>query len=260
MTTRAHPVSAVIMTYNEATNIARAITSVRDIVDEVLVLDSFSTDDTVTIAQELGARVAQNKFESYATQRRLMVSMATHDHILTLDADECLSDELKASIVSASKELAFDIYTSNRLSSIGDTWLRHGNWYPDKNVRLFDRRKAEVAGHDVHESIQPKPGARIAHLKGDLLHYADEDINARYDKVNKYSTRAANELFAKGKSASLFRIYIKPAVRFLSGYIFKCGFLDGKLGYAVAKSEAKYVWLRETQLMKLYKTKKTSAR
>lgn len=241
------------MTYNEEANIARCIESVRGVADEIFVLDSFSSDDTVAIAQQLGARVAQHEFKSYAGQRRLMVSMATHDRIFTLDADEYLSDELKVSVLAAKEQFTHDAYTSNRRSSIGHTWLRHGSWYPDKKIRMFDRRKAAVSGDDVHESIETHAGARIAHLQGDLLHQADENIHARYEKVNKYTTRAAVELYAKGKRGAWWRVWLKPIVRFISSYIFRLGWLDGFYGYVVAKSEAHYVWLREVKLLELGK-------
>jgi hypothetical protein len=163
-----------------------------------------------------------------------------------------LSPELEESIRKASFENGTDAFTSNRRSKIGSRWLSHGSWYPDKKIRLFNRNKVRVQGFDVHESLVADHGVEVSHLRGDLLHYADEDIAARYQKVNAYSTRAAQGLYYHKKKTSLLRIWVKPCVRFLSAYIFKAGFLDGFYGYVVAKSEAHYVWLREVKLRELH--------
>ncbi len=248
--------SVVVMTYNEEANIATCLASVQGLSDDVLVLDSFSTDGTCDIAKLMGARVEQFPFDTYASQRRRMIQMARHDWILTLDADEYLSPELRKSVEQFSSDLSFDGYTSNRKSRIGSKWLNHGSWYPDRKIRMFDRRKVSLEGIDVHESLVPVGGAKIGHLDGDLMHHADEDIHARYEKVNKYSSRAAKGLFQQGRRTSVLKIFFKPIVRFLSVYLIRKGFLDGYYGYVVAKSEAHYVWMREVKLMELCKETK----
>ncbi len=243
--------SVTVMAFNEEANIGRCLQSVQGIADEVFVLDSFSTDRTVEIARSFGARVERHPFSSYANQRRRMFELASHDWILTLDADEYLSEELKTSIVNARPGKLVDAYTSNRRSKIGNKWLAHGSWYPDRKIRMFDRRKVKVEGFDVHESIEPNPEARVAHLSGDLMHLADESLHTRYQKVNRYSTKAAEGLFQKGRKGSWLRICIKPCVRFISVYFIRLGLLDGFYGYAVARSEAHYVWLREVKLLEM---------
>lgn len=243
------------MTFNEEQNIERCLLSVRDLVDEMFVLDSHSTDTTIAIARDLGAKVASHDFDNYASQRRRLISMAAHDWQLTLDADEYLSEELRQSVLQ-SHTIEADAFTSNRKSSIDGHWIHHGSWYPDRKIRLYDRKMIDVEGHDVHESIVPKAHARILHLTGDLMHQADEDIDARYKKVNLYSTRAAESLMRQGKRTHLLKVACKPCWRFLSSYILKAGFLDGFFGYVIAKSEAHYVWLRESKLLALQKRKK----
>jgi glycosyltransferase involved in cell wall biosynthesis len=240
------------MTYNEEANIERCLKSVQGLGDEILVLDSYSTDETVTLARKMGARVEQHPFDYYADQRRRLIQLAQHDWILMLDADEYLSDELRTSVLAISDN-SIDAFTSNRRSKIGTTWLGHGSWYPDRKIRMFDRKKVSLTGADVHETLIPVGQARIGHLQGDLMHLADEGIHSRFQKVNYYSSRAAEGLFKQGRRWKLWRIFIKPFIRFISVYFVRLGLLDGYYGYIVAKSEAHYVWLREVKLWELWK-------
>lgn len=255
MSIAAQPLSIVIMTYNEEENIGRCLQSVTGLGDEIFILDSFSTDGTVVLAKKMGARVEQFPFDTYADQRRRMIQMAKNDWTLILDADEYLSDELRTSIIALKNEFSFDAYTSNRKSKIGTTWLNHGSWYPDKKIRMFDRRKITVIGYDIHETLKPITSARIGHLHGDLLHLTDQNIESRFQKVQYYSTRAAEGLFRQGKSWSLWRILFKPGIRFISIYFIRMGILDGYYGYIVAKSESNYVWLREVKLWEMWMLK-----
>lgn len=253
--TELRPLSIVVMTYNEEGNIERCLKSVEGIGDEILILDSYSTDKTVELALKMGARVEQFPFDTYADQRRRMIQMAHNDWILTLDADEYLSEELRSSIIASGQKESFDAYTSYRRSRIGNTWLKHGSWYPDEKIRMFDRRKVSVIGFDIHETLMPVAKSKIGHLQGDLMHHADEDLATRFQKVHHYSTRAAEGLFKQGRRWSLWRTLFKPAVRFISVYFIRLGVLDGYYGYIVAVSEAQYVWLREVKLWELWKLK-----
>jgi len=241
------------MTYNEEANIARCLESVKALADEILIVDSFSNDRTVEIAKQFGARIEMHPFVTFADQRRAMYAMATHDWILTLDADEYLSPELMSSVKKTMAGPVFDAYSSNRKSKIAGTWLNHGSWYPDRKIRLFNRNKARVNGIDVHESVDPLPGAMISHLCGDLMHLAGESIDTRYQKINLYSTKAAEGMYKQGLHTNWFRISFKPMIRFISVYLVRLGILDGFYGYVIAKSEAHYVWLRETKLKALSK-------
>ena len=247
--------SVIVMTYNEEDNIERCLSSVAGLGDEILVLDSYSTDHTVDIAKSMGARIEQFPFDSYVQQKARMIQMANSNWVLSIDADEYLSNELRASIEAVRNEKGFDGYTSNRRNKIGEKWLNHGSWYPDRKIRLFDRRKVTIVGKDPHDIMQPIAGARIGHLKGDLMHLSDADITSRYNTINKHSIRAAEALLREGKSFSFLRIMFKPFIRFFTSYFIRLGFLDGYYGWIIAKSEAHYVWLREVKLWEMKRTK-----
>ena len=247
-----YSLSVVMMTFNEEANIERCLKSVEGLGDEILILDSYSTDRTVEIARAMGARVEQFPFDSYVNQKARMIQMADSNWVLSIDADEYLSEELKASIQKVRDNKTYDGYTSNRRNKIGSKWLNHGSWYPDKKIRLFDRRKVFITGKDPHDIMQPIAGARIGHLEGDLLHLSDEDITSRYRSVNQHSTRAALALFQQNKSWSFLRMLFKPWIRFFISYVIRLGFLDGYYGWVIAKSEAHYVWLREVKLWELW--------
>ena len=240
--------SVVVMTYNEEINLPRCLESVKGLGEEIFVLDSFSTDRTLDIARQFDARVEQHPFGSYVEQKKRLVDKAAHDWVFCIDADEYLSDELRKSILSVKAKNKFDGYFNNRRNKIGDRWINHGSWYPDRKIRLFDRRLVKITGQDPHDVMTPEKDARIGHLKGDLLHLADENFESRRQKNEKHSTRAAEALFNNGVKPSLFRQFVKPAARFFSSYFLRLGFLDGYYGWFVAKSEAQYVRMREEKL------------
>ena len=254
-----HPLSILVMTYNEEANIERCLQSTVGLGDEILVVDSFSTDNTVEIAKRFGARIEQFPFDSYIQQKARMIGMAKHDWVLSIDADEYLSPELKASIQKAKSNNHFDGYTSNRRNKMGDRWMKHGSWYPDRKIRFFDRRKVSIIGKDPHDVMQPAANARIGHLEGDLMHLSDENISSRYRTIEKHSSRAAEALHANGTKPNLFRILVKPFLRFIGAYVFKLGFLDGYYGWIVAKSEGHYVWLREVKLWEIWRRSSSRA-
>lgn len=243
--------SVLVMTYNEEANLPRCLASVAGLGGELFILDSYSTDRTVDIARQFGARVEQHVFESYPAQRDRLIRMARHNWILYLDADESLTPALRAAIVQALQARRFDGYWMNRLSRIGNHWIRHGTWYPDRKMRLFDRRKVMVVGEDPHDSILPAEGARAGYLTGDLLHEGDADLSSRFRTLEKYAVRAACALEKRGIRPSLWRMLVKPAARFFKSFFLRRGFLDGYYGWFVAKSEANYVWMREVILYDL---------
>ncbi|HJW31153.1 MAG TPA: glycosyltransferase family 2 protein, partial [Saprospiraceae bacterium] len=233
--------SVIIMTYNEEENLPRCLASVKGIGEEIFILDSFSTDRTLEIARSFQARVEQHTFGSYVEQKKRLIAKAANDWVFCIDADEYLSETLRRSIMEARAKGGYDGYFNNRRSCIGDHWINHGNWYPDRKIRLFDRRKVHIEGRDPHDVTVPLPGARIGILKGDLMHYADKDFASRLRKNEKHSTRAAEALHANGIKPSWWRRLIKPGARFLTSYVLRLGFLDGYYGWFVAKSEGQYV-------------------
>lgn len=246
--------SVAIITFNEAENITRCLDSVALIADDIVVVDSHSTDATAQIARDKGARVILHPFQDFVRQKQFAIDQARHEKVLLLDADEWLSTELREEIAAVKKEWRFDCYLLNRLNGINSRWIRHGSWYPDYLIRLFDRKKVQVTGRKVHERIEGLAGATTSRLKAHLYHLTDRDITDRYRALNRFSLLAAQALLEEGKKPSLFRLIFKPPARFIVEYFFRRGFLDGFYGFVIARSAAHYVHLREAKLMELYHT------
>lgn len=243
-------ISAIIITLNEARQIARCIRSVQRVADEVIVVDSFSGDDTVAIAESLGARVFRHEFAGYGAQKNIAAGYATHDWLLNMDADEALSPELERSILEIKKNPAKDAYACNRLTNYCGKWIRHCGWYPDTLVRLWHRDKADVTRDTVHEQFVVYPGAATGFLAGDLLHYSFPTISHHLKKIEEYSETGARQDIARGKTCSLLRLWFVPKWKFFVTYIIRLGILDGYYGYIISKHSAfatfvKYVKIRE---------------
>jgi glycosyltransferase involved in cell wall biosynthesis len=238
----------VVIAFNEEAHIARCLESAIGVVEELLVVDSHSTDRTVEIALALGARVLTRTFTGYRSQKAWAIGQATHDRVLFLDADEALSPALREQVRRLPDHWDSDAFQMNRLSRLGDRWIRHGAWYPDRKIRLFDRRKIRMGGEDPHDRIEPNPGARVRMLKGDILHFTNESLDSRVDSVNRLSGVAARSLYERGVRSSLLRTLIKPPMRFLKEYWWQRGFLDGYYGYFIARTSAQYVFFREMKL------------
>ena len=246
-----YSLSAVIITFNEEATIARCIESVKKVADEIIVLDSFSTDDTAAIARSYGAVVHQEKFRGYIGQKNYAVQLASHHYILSLDADEALDDALVASILEAKKTFSHRVYRMNRCTNYCGHFIRHGLWYPDKKIRLFDRRIAAWGGLNPHDKISVQPGFPVIYLKGDILHYSFNTPEDLVWQLNRMSSIAAASLYAKGKKSSWFRILVRPAWAFINGYFLRLGFLDGADGFTIAVNTAHQVFLKYTKLYRM---------
>lgn len=241
--------SAVIITYNESAHIARCINSLKHIVDEIIVVDSLSTDNTQTIATELGAKVVTRPFEGYGATKNFANEQASADWILSIDADEALDDELAHSILTVKTHLTEHVvYEFNRLNNYCGTWIRYGGWYPDRKIRLFNKQHVKWNLAEVHETLEIPEYFNKHLLKGKLLHYSYTSVAGHLSKIEKYSTRGAEEAFKKGKKSNWLKLYLSPAFRFIRDYIFKLGFLDGKYGFIIAKLTAKEVYLKYSKL------------
>ncbi|MEO6654732.1 MAG: glycosyltransferase family 2 protein [Pyrinomonadaceae bacterium] len=242
-------ISAVIITFNEEVKIADAIRSVVW-ADEVLVVDSESTDDTREIALSLGARVIVEKWKGFSKQKQFASEQALHDRILSLDADECVTPELKADILRISNTPApADGYRIARLSTYIGREIRHSGWYPDWQLRFFDRRKAHWKDVIIHESIEMSEGATISKLSGDLLHFSVDSVEQHsYMIQTRYAPLAAQDMLARGRHTSAIQIALLPAYKFFQTYIFKAGFLDGLQGLAIAYFAAYNVFLKHLLL------------
>jgi glycosyltransferase involved in cell wall biosynthesis len=258
MQAQAISLSAVIIAFNEEKNIARCLDSLCGIADEIVVVNSYSTDNTGAIALSKGARVIEQEFLGYAEQKNFATSQASSNYILSLDADEALSDKLRASITFAKAHWQHDGYSMSRLTNYCGSWIRHGGWYPDKKVRLFDRRLARWRGERLHEGIEID-AKRCGELAGDLLHYSFYTISDHLKVIDKYTEIQAQELYDKGARAGLSHLLIRPAFKFFRDYIIKAGFLDGFSGYCVAKLSAKATFVKYAKLKMLCDASKSDA-
>ncbi len=243
-------ISAVIITYNEEKNIERCIKSLLPVADEVVVLDSFSTDRTEEICKSLGASFYQQKFAGYREQKNDALAYAKFDYVLSLDADEALSDELKNSILKVKGNLKYDGYIFNRLNNYCGQWIYHSNWYPDKKLRLFNRHKGHWGGINPHDRFILNRSCTSIRLKGDILHWVLDSYEAHIAKANNFSTIAANEYFKLGRKSSFPKILINTGWRFFKAYVIRLGFLDGFNGFVISSFSAytsflKYVKLRQ---------------
>ena len=243
-------ISVVIITLNEENNIERCIQSVLGIADEIIVLDSLSTDKTKEICIKYPVRFIEQPFLGYIQQKNKALEFATFPHILSLDADEALSDQLKASIAKVKENWEFDGYYCNRLTNYCGKWIHHTDWYPDRKLRLFDKRKGQWSGINPHDKYILSPGCRTKNLKGDLLHYSYPSLSHHMKVIENFTTIMAQEYSKNGKKARIISLLFSPLWKFVKSYFLKLGFLDGYYGFVVCKMSAysnfiKYLKIRE---------------
>jgi glycosyltransferase involved in cell wall biosynthesis len=241
--------SVVIITFNEEKNIGRCIDSVKEVADEIIVLDSYSTDTTIDIARGKGATVHQQKFKGYGQQKNDAIQFCSHDLILSLDADEALSSFLIKEILEEKKSALYDAYLMNRCTNYCGKFIRHGSWYPDRKIRLFKRQMAKWNNATIHEKIEADPQARIKQLKSDILHYSFNSIEEHVAQNNKFSTISAETLHSNGRRTNLFKIIVNPLWAFMLSYILRIGFADGLYGFIIAVNISHLTFLKHTKLM-----------
>jgi len=235
-------ITATIITQDEERNIARAIESLR-CCDEILIVDSGSVDRTVELARNLGARVIEAGWRGFAGQKNWAAEQASHDWVLSLDADEALSEALEAEIWSLKKSgPRFDAYTMPRLARYLGRWIYHSGWYPDRKVRLYDRSKARWVGDFVHESV--KPQGSVGHLESNILHFTCDSLSEHLRTLDRYTTLAAQELAANRVSVPLWSLIFDPPWNFVKAYVFQRGFLDGLEGLIISYMAAFYTFLK----------------
>lgn len=236
--------SVVIITFNEERNIGRCLGSVKDIADEIVVVDSLSTDRTKTICEGHGVKFIEHAFEGHIKQKNFAIGQATYPHQLSLDADEALSEELKSEITKVKKNWQHDGYRMDRLSNYCGKWIKHSGWYPDTKLRLYDSRKGSWTGMDPHDKFEFESGSSTGKLGGDILHYTYYTIEEHILQANKFSTIAANELVLKGKPIYFFKVFLNPIAKFIRNYFLHLGFLDGFYGFLICQITANETFLK----------------
>jgi glycosyltransferase involved in cell wall biosynthesis len=252
-------ISACLITLNEERNLPRCLTSVAALVDEIVVIDSGSTDGTAEIARKFGARVIHQDWLGYIGQKNFALAQAAHPWILSIDADEEISLELAESIRRVKLTSGTDDqpagYQFSRIVFYRNKWVRHGDWYPDRLVRLFRRDKARFTGGRVHEKLELD--GDFLTLPGHLHHFTYENPADRADRCAKYAELWAQSAREEQRHAGPLSAPLHSAARFLKGYLFKLGFLDGAIGWDVAAGNAREVWLKYTLLRKLNRAAQT---
>lgn len=241
--------SLVVITYNEESNLDRCLLSAKGVVDEIVVVDSFSADGTVAIAQKHGATVIQRVFDGYGQQKNFATSAASNDWVLSLDADEELTAELRTSIAQAMASPQYPVYKMARITNYCGQWIKHCGWYPDYQVRLYDRRRGRWQEPKVHEYWKLADGEDImGQLRGDLLHYSFTSIEQHRCKMDRYTDLAAMEAAEKGRGATIFKVIFSPVWRFISEYFLKLGFLDGYYGWVICRISARAAYLKYSKI------------
>ncbi len=251
-------ISVVVITLNEEANIGRCLDSVKDIADEIVVVDSFSTDRTEKIVKEQGGKFFQNQFVDYVAQHKFADQKATYDHILTLDADEALSKDLVESIRNIKKYWKHDGYSMNRMTNYCGKWIKHSGWYPDIKLRLYDRRKGKWMGKKIHERFTLVEGATKGHLNGDLFHYSFSSIAQHVNQANKFTDMTALAAFEQGKKSGCMKIFFAPIFKFIRDYFLNFGFMDGYFGFVICQISANATFLKYVKLKQLNKEQKGS--
>lgn len=244
--------SVIIITHNEERNIGRCLDAVKEIADEIIVVDSGSTDRTQEICLQYKVKWVHHDWEGFSQQKNYADSLASCDWIMSIDADEVPDEQMSAHIMRL-KHGAFQhghAYRMRRLTNFCGHWVHHCGWYPDAKVRIWERGTASWVG-DVHEKLSYSKFPQIDSLEGDLLHYSYYSV-AEYDvRQVQYYTLAAHEYYAKGRSCTMLRIVLEPLWKFISIYFFKLGFLDGSAGFYISKLSAHYTMMKYALLREL---------
>lgn len=249
------PISLVIITFNEEAHIERCLRSC-PFVDDIVVVDSFSTDNTAELAKRAGARVYQEKWQGYGPQKAYAAAQAKNPWVISLDADEALSPELANEITTKFSALDPEAgYLFPRRSFFLGRWIGRGGWYPDYQLRLFNKDKSQWDSAALHEKVKVK---RQLKFERDLHHWVFDDLADQVQTNNRYSGLGAQSLAASGRRFSLFHLLTKPPTKFIETYFFKAGFLDGLPGFLISVSAAYSVFLKWAKLWEIERVQKDS--
>lgn len=244
-------ISAVIIAFNEEEHIGKCLSSLSGLTDEIIIVDSFSTDSTKEICNKFNVTFIEHPFEGYVEQKNYALSLVRNKYVLSLDADEELSRELRDSILKIRDDFQYDGYKFNRLTNYCGKWIKHSGWYPDRHVRLFDVTKGKWTGTNPHDKFRMDPGSRVKRAKGDLYHWYCASFEEHIEKINRFSTIMANEYFKRGKKTGLFNAELHRWWRFFRTYYIGAGFLDGFRGHAACSISAYASYLKYAKLRML---------
>jgi len=242
-------ISATIITYNEEKNIERCLKSLQGVADEIIVVDSFSTDRTKEICIKYNVSFFERAFTDYSDQKNWAIEQTKYPIILSIDADEELSEKLKESILTIKNNWQDDGYFFNRMTNYCGKWIKHSGWYPNHQLRLWDKSKGKWEGI-IHEKITVDKN-KITHIKGDLYHYSYHNYSQHILQIDKFSELQSKQLYEKGGGVSWFKIIFAPFIRFIRHYIIRFGFLDGSAGFIISVNSAYGQFLKYIKLKKL---------
>jgi glycosyltransferase involved in cell wall biosynthesis len=245
-------ISAIIITYNEERNVGRCLESLQGVADEIVVVDSYSTDQTEKICQSYGVTFIKHRFIGHIEQKNWAILQATHPYILSLDADEALSDKMRASILKVKNNWTHDGYYFNRLTNYCGKWIRHTTWYPSRKLRLWDARKGHWGGFNPHDRFYLDRGSSKLFLRGDILHYSYYSVSEHLEQMNAFSTILAHSYHNRGRRVYFFSLVLHPLWRFIKDFIIRTGFLDGYYGFIVSVNSAHEVFMKYVKLRNIY--------
>jgi len=247
--------SGVIITYNEERYIETCIKSLVNVVDEIIVVDSYSTDNTKSICDKYNVTFIEQEFLGYIEQKNFALSKASNDYIVSLDGDESLSLTLQESIKTLKSNWKFDGYYCNRYNNLCGQWIKHSDWYPNKKLRVFDRRKATWKGINPHDEIVLQSEKKAGRLKGDILHFTYQTYSEFNLKMEHFSSISATSYYQLGKKAPLWKLFWNPSWAFFKAYILRRGFLDGFNGFMICYQTGHLTFLKYAKLREIYKKK-----
>lgn len=247
--------SVVIITFNEEKNITRCLDSVWQVADEIVVVDSFSTDNTKKLCEAKNVRFVEHKFDGHIEQKNWAITQAKYQYVLSLDADEALTKELEEAILQIKNNWKSDGYVFNRLTNYCGKWIKHCGWYPDRKLRLWDTTKGKWGGVNPHDKVVMNKEAIVDNINFDILHYSFYSIQQHLKQIDYFTDISAEAAFKQGKTSSDFKILYKSIFKFFRDYILKRGFLDGYYGYVICKNSAYAKQLKYKKLKSLNQNK-----
>ena len=248
-------ISVAIITFNEESHIRRTIESVRPFADQVLIVDSYSQDNTVAISRKMGADVIERTFEGHIEQKNFALDQSRYNYVFSLDGDEVVGPQLCQSILAVKAKWVGPGYSLNRCTRYVDQWVRCCGWYPDTKIRLVDKRYARWSGLNPHDILQLDGKNSPIHLEGDLLHYSYDSISDHIRQTNRFTTISARTNFQKGIRSNLLKILTRPPLKFLRDYFWKRGFMDGYYGLVICSINSLSSFLKYVKIYELQRKK-----